>query len=69
MGSILGPNRIIAKTLKVVPTAAMRDINSMSRGNALAPNRRYLVQCTVKLADQGHAIIGLVICDSWDLEP
>ncbi len=36
MGSMLGPNRVIAKDVKVVPTAAMSDvhINIMSKGNA-----------------------------------
>ena len=41
----------------------MRDINSMSSGNALAPNRRNSVPCI------GRAIKVLVVCNSWDLEP
>ncbi len=46
----------------------MRDINSKSKGNALAPNS---VPCTVQLGlpDKGRAIKELVVCNSWDLEP
>ena len=48
----------------------MRDINSMSRGNALAPNRCNSVSCTAQLglSDKGRAIKELIVCCSWDLE-
>ena len=49
---MLGPNRVIDKDGKVVPTAAcqMRDINS--RGNALDPNSRKSLPCTVRTSRQ-----------------
>ncbi len=49
----------------------MRDINSMSRGNVFAPNRRNSVPCTAQLGlpDKCRAIKGLVVCNNWDLEP
>ena len=42
MVSIIGPNRVIAKDVKLflLLLCQMRDINSISRGNALALNRR-----------------------------
>ncbi len=72
MGSMLGPNRFIAKDVKSSTfTAAMymREINSMSRGNALAQNRRNQYHAQLGLPDKGRAIKGLVVCNSWDLEP
>ncbi len=47
----------------------MRDINSMRRGNALAPNRRNSLPCTVRTSSKGRATKGLVVCNNWDLEP
>ncbi len=47
----------------------IRDINSISRGNALAPNRRNSVPCTVRTSRQRLAIKVLFVCNSWDLEP
>ena len=47
----------------------MRDINSMSMGNALVPNRRNSVPCTVRIPEKGGAIKWLVVCNNWDLEP
>ncbi len=53
---MLGSNCVvIAKDVKVIPTAAvcqMRNINSMSRGNALAPNRCNSVPYTVRTSRQ-----------------
>ena len=46
----------------------MGDINSMSRGNSMAPNRCNSVQCTVRTPNKGRAIKGLVVCNNWDLE-
>ncbi len=49
-------NRVIAYDVKVLPTATllcqMRDINCMSRGNALAINRHNLVPCTDRTSRQ-----------------
>ena len=47
----------------------MRDINSMSRGNALAQTgaTQYLAQ--LGLPDKGRAVKGLVIGNKWDKEP
>ena len=48
----------------------MRDINSMSRGNALATNRpNSMYHAQLGLPDKGCAINGLVVCNNWDLEP
>ncbi len=48
----------------------MRDFNSRSRGNALAPNRRSLVLYIVMgLLDKGYVIKRIVVCNEWDLEP
>ncbi len=46
----------------------MRDPSSMSKGNALAPNRGNSIPCTVGVPDKGRAIEGLVVCNSWDLK-
>ena len=43
----------------------MRNINGMTRGNALASH--YHAQ--LGLHDKGHAIKGYVVCNDWDLEP
>ncbi len=40
----------------------MRDINSISRGNAKQAQLNTVL-------DKGRAIKGLVVCNSWDLEP
>ena len=48
----------------------MRDINSMRRGNALAPKTgatQYHAQ--LGLPDKGRAIKRLVACNNWDPEP
>ena len=55
MGLILSPNRVIAKGVKNY-LCHMCNINSMSRGNALAPNRRNSVPCTVRTSRQDCAI-------------
>ena len=47
----------------------MRDINSMSRENALVQNWRNSVPCTVRLPNKGLAIKGLVVYNDMDLEP
>ena len=41
-----------AKKLYLLLLCQMRDINSMSRGNALAPNRHNSVPCTVRTSRQ-----------------
>ncbi len=48
----------------------MRDIDSMSRGGMPWPQTgatHYHAQ--LELPDKGRAIKGLVVCNSWDLEP
>ena len=66
MGSILGPYRVIAKTLKVVPIGIcqMCDINSISRGIALAPNWCNSLPCTVKTSRQmsSNQRVGCQLC-------
>ena len=48
----------------------VRDIDSRSRGNAFAQNRRnFTIHEQLGLTDKGRAIKGLVVCNSWDLEP
>ncbi len=47
----------------------MRDINSMSRGNALIKTGATQYNAQLGLPDKGRAIKGLVDCNSWDLEP
>ena len=67
-GSMLGPNCIIAKDVKRCTLCQMRDINSMSKGNALAPGAtQYFAQIT--LPNKGLATKGLVVCNNWGLEP
>ena len=44
----------------------MRDINSMSRGECLGATHYH---AQLGLPDKGRAIKGLVVCNSWDLEP
>ena len=46
----------------------MRDINSMSKGECLGPGAiQYYAQ--LGLPHKGQANKGLVVCNSWDLEP
>ncbi len=45
------------------------DVNSMSRENALAPTGTTQYYAQLGLSDEGRAIKGLVVCNSWDLEP
>ncbi len=47
----------------------MRDINSMSKGNTLAQKRSNQYHAKLGLPDKGRAIKGLVVYNSWDLEP
>ena len=47
----------------------MRDINSLSRGNALAKTGATQHHAQLKLTDKGCAIKGLVVCNDWDLVP
>ncbi len=47
----------------------MRDINDLSMGNALAPSGATQYHAQLGLPDKGNAIKGLVVCNSWDLEP
>ena len=35
----------------------------------MAQNRRNLINAQLELPDKGRAIKGLVVCNSWDLEP
>ncbi len=46
----------------------MRDINSMSTGNALAPNGATQYHAQLILPDKIRAIKGFVVCNNWDLE-
>ena len=46
----------------------MRDFNSMSRGNAQTDASQYHA-AQLGLPDKGRAIKGLVVCNSWVLEP
>ena len=44
----------------------MRDINSMSRGAALAPNRcKTQYHAQLGLPEKGRAIKELVVCNNW----
>ncbi len=45
----------------------MRDINSMSRGNALAKTVATQYHAQLGLPDKGRAIKGLIVCNNWDL--
>ena len=47
----------------------MRDINSMSKGNALAYKGSTQYHVHLGLPDKGRAIKGLVVCNNWDIEP
>ncbi len=69
MCSIHGPTRILAKTLIVVPTAAMSNVqhSSMSRRNALTGAYQYHGKLGIPV--KGCAIKGSFICNNWDLEP
>ncbi len=75
MGLIFGPNSDIVKDVKnlyQLLLCQIRDIDSMSRGNAMALTRRYSVPYTVRTSrnpDKGFAIKRLVVCIGWDLEP
>ena len=54
MGRMQTRIRVIPKTLKMVPTCSVRHrtSQSLSRGNALAPNRRNSLPCTVRISRQ-----------------
>ncbi len=41
----------------------------MSRGNALAQTEATQYHAQLGLPDKGRAIKGLVVCNTWDLEP
>ncbi len=49
----------------------MRDINNMRRGIPWhqTGETQYHVIVQLGLPDKGPAIIGLVVCNYWDLEP
>ncbi len=66
MGSMLSQNHVIAKDVK---TTDATPINSISRGNALAPSGKTHYDAHVGLPDKVRAIKGLVVCNNWDLEP
>ncbi len=68
MGSILGPNSVIAKDGKI-RTYYCYVIKSMSRGNVLAQKSITHYHVQFGLQNKGRAIKGLVISYSWDLEP
>ena len=50
IGPILDPDSVIAKELYLLLLCQMRDINSMSRRNILALNRRTLLQYTFMIS-------------------
>ncbi len=66
---MLGPNRDIAKYVKSCTYCHMHYINSMSKGECLALNRRNSVPCAVMPLNKGRAIKGLIVCNNWDQEP
>ncbi len=47
----------------------MCDINSMSRGMPWPKTGATQYHAQLGLPDKGRAIKGLVVCNSWDLEP
>ena len=47
----------------------MRNINSMTRGNALDQTGAIQYQTQIGLSDKVRAIKGLFVCNNWDLEP
>ena len=75
IGSILGPNCIIAKSMNLLLLCQIRDSISMSRGNALAQNRRNSIPCTVRTSRQRacNQRVGCLLCnmarinDLWDV--
>ncbi len=73
MGSILGPNRVIAKDVKscmlLLLLCQMRDINSLKRGECIGPKQAQLITMHNWDLKISRAIKGLVVCNSWDLEP
>ena len=70
MGSILGPNRVIAKAVENCTyfcyvrcvTLIVREMSWSQTGTT-----QYVAQ--LGLPDIGCAIKGLFVCNSWDLEP
>ena len=40
----------------------MLDINSKSKGNALALNRRNLIPCTVRISRSCNPMVGCLLC-------
>ena len=58
---------VIEEVMGLILCVIAKDINSLGRGNALAPNQRNSIPCTVP--EKGRAIKLLVVCNSWDLEP
>ncbi len=72
MGLIIGPNRVIAKDVKsctfycYVRCATLKvGVGGMPWPNTGATH--YHAQ--LGIPKKGHAIKGLVVCNSWDLEP
>ena len=72
MALMLGPNRVIAKEVKSCTYCCYIRCATLIVWvgvNAMAPNSRNSVPCTVRTPDKGRAIKGLVVCNNWDLEP
>ncbi len=71
MGSMLGPNRIIAEDVKSCTCCCYircATLIVLVGGNALAPNRRNSVPFTVRTSRQRSCTQRLVVCNNWDLE-
>ena len=47
----------------------MRDIISMSKGECLTQTGVTQYNAQLGLPDKGRTIKGLVVCNSWDIEP
>ncbi len=47
----------------------MRDINSVSMRECLGQKQAQLNTIKLGLPDKGRVIKGLIVCNSWDLEP
>ncbi len=72
MGSMLGPNRAIAKDVKSWTNCCYIRCVTLIVCEViigLCPNRHNSVPCTVRTPDIARAIKGLFVCNDWHLEP
>ncbi len=72
MGSILGPNRVIAKDVKKCTDCCyVRYATLIVRLGCMPWPKTGATQYHAQLGlpDKGRAIKGLIVCNSWDLEP